>query len=100
VQKRIRFFFFFFVFFLYTRVGRLWLNTSRPNIHLHNWQDAPIVTTTRCQLPNLSGQRRGSFHTLELARAFARIPTIVTTTDIDDSNTTSEIIVKFGNAKA
>jgi hypothetical protein len=28
------------------------------------------------------------------------LPTIVTTTDIDDSNTTSEIIAKFGNAKA
>jgi ABC-type lipoprotein export system ATPase subunit len=72
--------------------------------HIYNRQNAAILTATRCRVSNLSGQRRSSFDALELARAFARIPsiilTIITTTNIDSNNATSRIIAKIEKAKA
>jgi hypothetical protein len=107
-----RFFFFFFFFFLLFPsapalevVGSVPLDLSFISIkqHIHNWCNASALTATRCELPNLSRQRRGSLNTLGLARAFAgmpTIPTIITTTHIDHNNTISRIISKSGKAKA
>jgi hypothetical protein len=80
------------------------LSFSSIKQHIYNRENAAFLTATRCRVPNLSGQRRSSFDALELARAFARIPsiipTIITTTNIDGNNATSRINAKIEKAKA